>query len=424
MKVKVAAFGREEVINRIYNCAAGQTDIDIVPFIYQDASETAVLLEHASLCDIFLFTEIHAFLYVKEAIEKKRLPAVKITYDDYTVLTSLFYAKRRLQEGVSRLSVDMWHHHHIEEVFEKLVRANHEVYTHRYGNDAFAVEEIVAFHCRLWEEGKIDYALTSVKEVERRLNKKNIPASYMRIPDPNLEQAIREAKSIATLNKNDILMVAGSICMKQTQATDQEKEAVLQRLQQELQYFAEQTDASIIRTNEEQFMLFGTQKMLDYITGHYRDFPLLKTVKRIMKAPAAIGFGLGITAKEAETHARLALEKCNQHDSSNCYIVNERQDAIGPLGVKKEFDAAQLYQALIHNARLNNELSYNFIDFITRRNNEPFSSNDIATYYKVTKRSAERTINKLLGGEIISAVGEEKPYIKGRPRKLFQINME
>ena len=72
--------------------------------------------------------------------------------------------------------------------------------------------------------------------------------------------------------------------------------------------------------------------------------------------------------------------------------------------------------------KLNNELSYNFIDFITDRNNEPFSSNDIAAYYKVTKRSAERTVNKLLSGNVIKVSGEERPYLKGRPRKLFSLN--
>ncbi len=90
--------------------------------------------------------------------------------------------------------------------------------------------------------------------------------------------------------------------------------------------------------------------------------------------------------------------------------------------MKKEIDASSLYQALIHDARLNNELSYNFIDFITDRNNEPFSTHDVALFYKVTKRSAERTVNKLLSGNVIKIAGEERPYKKGRPRKLFTLN--
>jgi len=138
--------------------------------------------------------------------------------------------------------------------------------------------------------------------------------------------------------------------------------------------------------------------------------------------PVDIGYGLGLTAKQSEVNAKIAVETCSKTEDSKCYIVNERQETIGPIGVKKEFDASRLYHALIHNARLNNELSYNFIDFIRTRNNEPFSSNDIANYYNVTKRSAERTVNKLLNGEVIKVSGEERPYQKGRPRKLFTLN--
>src|SRR5699024_9996590 len=104
--------------------------------------------------------------------------------------------------------------------------------------------------------------------------------------------------------------------------------------------------------------------------------------------------------------------------------VNDRKDRIGPLGVKKHINTSRLYQALIHKARLNNELSYNFIDFITTRNNEPFSSRDVASFYKVTKRSAERTVNKLLSGKVIKVVGEEQTYTRGRHSNLIQIYVE
>src|SRR5699024_12801164 len=95
---------------------------------------------------------------------------------------------------------------------------------------------------------------------------------------------------------------------------------------------------------------------------------------------------------------------------------------IGPLGVKKEFNASMLYQSLIHEAKLNNELSYNFIGVIEIRNNEPFSSNDIAKHYGVTKRSAERTIKKFGAGNVIKEIGEDMHYVKGRPRKRFNRN--
>ncbi len=194
------------------------------------------------------------------------------------------------------------------------------------------------------------------------------------------------------------------------------------QLHQLLLKYSKKTHASVLANGDHQFALFGTRGVLDHITNHYRDFPLLKEIEYALETSVDIGFGLGLTAKQAEDNAKLALETCSGTQEGSCYIVNERRETIGPLGVKKEINPSELYRALIHEAKLNNELSYNFIDFIETRNNEPFSSNDIATYYRVTKRSAERTIKKLIAGDVIKVVGEEKPYVKGRPRKLFQLN--
>src|SRR5699024_9533809 len=186
--------------------------------------------------------------------------------------------------------------------------------------------------------------------------------------------------------------------------------------------FAKRTDATVIQNADQTFTIIGTDKLLHHLRAHYRDFPLLQEMKTRLKLPIHMVFGLRLNAKESADNASLALDSCKHSEHSICYIINERQEIIGPIGIKKEIDTSSLYRALIHDARLNNELSYHFIDFITERNNEPFSTNDIAQFYQVTKRSAARTVNKLLTGEVIKVSGEERPYTKGRRRKLFTVN--
>ncbi|HLR66540.1 MAG TPA: hypothetical protein VK105_05275 [Virgibacillus sp.] len=432
MKTKIAVFGRKEVVDQCHSSVLGQVDLEIVPFIYTHVNETPKLIEKAFICDVYLFTEAISYAFVKKIINKKRLPAVQIPCDDYMFLTSLFLANNEREKPIKRLSIDLWNKHRIHEVLTKLNTSNYEVYTSDYrNNEDNNIDQITAFHKQLWEKGKIDHVLTSIKEVDLMLKDANIPSTCMEIPKVNIERAIQKCKSIATLKKyNHTQMIAGYVCVKGFELLNREKgeityEMILPKLDQLLEEFTFQTEAALIQTKANQYVLFGTQKMIHYITDHYRNFPLLTEIERSLQVPISIGFGLGMTVKQAENNAKLALDRCNQEPSShNCFLVNEQGDSFGPIGVKKHFDAAQLYQALIHKARLNNELSYNFINFISSRNNEPFSSNDIALYYRVTKRSAERTINKLLNGKVIKVVGEEKPYLKGRPRKLFQIATE
>ncbi|WP_174615037.1 hypothetical protein [Virgibacillus ihumii] len=429
MKIKIAVFGCEEIVARITSHVELQDDVEIVPFVYSESSETADLVEKAVMCDIYLFAGPLPYLYAKEKIDKKRLPSVQIMFDEYMILTSFYRVRNYHNQKLSRLSIDVLNSHHVDEVLNELEIDDTEIYTHSFGNDnKVDIDRIAAFHERLWKEGKADYALTAIHEVELKLREKNIPTSCMQIPMLNIQRTIEQAKSIATLNQSkNAQIVAGNIRIKNFDEVKQRKgdllaQEFLLKLHQILLKYARKTYSSVLTSGNNEFVLFGTQGILNHITNHYRDFPLLQEIERSLNIPVDIGFGLGLTAKQAEDNAKSALEACSHSGESTCYIVNERNDTIGPLGVEKEFNTSELYRALIHKARLNNELSYNFIDFIEIRNNEPFSANDIAGYYQVTKRSAERTVKKLLAGEVVKVVGEEKPYVKGRPRKLFQID--
>src|SRR5699024_8915443 len=150
-------------------CVDGQTDIEIVPFIYTYAKETPLLIEKAFVCDIYLFTEVLSFLSVKEIVNKKRLPNVLIPCDDYMVLASLFHAIR-VRHNLSRRAIDVCENHFVRGVLAELNIKKHDVYTHLDGDDVLAdIEQIVTFHRSLWESGKIDHVLTSIKEVEEQL---------------------------------------------------------------------------------------------------------------------------------------------------------------------------------------------------------------------------------------------------------------
>ncbi|RKQ33446.1 hypothetical protein [Oceanobacillus halophilus] len=422
MNVKIAVFGRNEVITRFSKLTDQQNDVEMVRFIYEQEEETIQLIEKAFMCDIYVFTEPLSYLYVKQKVEKKRLPVVQVPQDELMVLRS-FYQLKNTQIG-KRLSVDVENEKSVKNVMQEIEGNFQNIHIYDYGLDSkISIDDIANFHINLWKNGKIDYVLTSVKSVEKLLKEQDIPVSTMDIPEINFEKTITYSKSKLKLDlSKSAQVVTGYIQIKNDKENQQKLQTAMNKLRDILEKFSKKTDVSVFQISNHQIVLFGTKALINHLTNHYRDFPLLREIKSEVNVPVDIGYGLGLTAKQSEVNAKIAVETCSKTEDSKCYIVNERQETIGPIGVKKEFDASRLYHALIHNARLNNELSYNFIDFIRTRNNEPFSSNDIANYYNVTKRSAERTVNKLLNGEVIKVSGEERPYQKGRPRKLFTLN--
>lgn len=428
MKVRIALFGREDIIQLARLYVRDKKHIEVVPFIYKNESDIIELVDQAIMCDVYVFTEHLPYLYVQEKVQKTDKPVVQVAVDEYMFLTSLYRLRKKHTPVLHELSIDIPNKETVEKVVGELGIEDETIYPFAY-EQSHTIENIVAHHEHLWNEGKIKYVLTSITEVKRQLEDKEIPVESMVIPLGNITEAIEEAFSIVTLNSSiSAQVVSGIIDIRNKEALIQSHgepyvTEVLEKAQQALDRFKTETDSSLFLNHDQQFIMFGTKGTIDYLTGSYRDFPLLNQMEELMPPDVIIdiGFGLGLHAQEAEQHAQLALVACQKLQKHTCYIVNERQEAIGPIGVKKQLNTSALYQDLVHKARLSNQLSYNFIDFIEIRNNEPFSSNDVAEHYNVTKRSAERTINKLLTGRVIKHVGEERPYTKGRPRKLFQI---
>lgn len=425
MQTKIGVFGRNESIRQLERYTKEDNEIEIIPFIFEQAEETKDLIEVTIVCDIYLFIGKLPYLYAKEKMDKKRLPAVYVEFDEYMILQAFYQMKNEHEQRLERFSIDIFDRSYVSVVLEELNMKHRDIYTHHYLPEDTTIHQIIDSHKRLWERGEIDYVLTSVREVEQNLTDSGIQTYLMDIPKRNMLTAVEKAKDTIRFNESSSAqVVAGYVSIKDFQSLGKlSKQDATLSLHRLLLKFSDRTNASVVPCNDGAFFLFGTRGTLDYITDHYRDFPLLQEAERALDVPVEIGFGLGMTAKEGEHHAREALKVCQANDESSAYMVNEREEIIGPLGVEKHVSTSKLYHALIHKARLNNDLSYNFIDFIKIRNNEPFSSADIATYYSVTKRSAERTIHKLKKGSVIKEVGQEKPYVQGRPRKLFAINL-
>jgi len=73
--------------------------------------------------------------------------------------------------------------------------------TYNFANqESFEIAEIVDFHMNLWNEGKIDIALTSIVAVEEKLKAQGIRCLKMPIPQKNVELALQEAETLGRLH--------------------------------------------------------------------------------------------------------------------------------------------------------------------------------------------------------------------------------
>lgn len=416
MTIKLGVFGEERVVKRVQKQAKQFPVLDVLPFTYTSYTEAGDQVKYAFMCDAMLFTDRCSY---HQAIKKRKKQFMMyIEYNDYSMLSTIFQLGKH--HHVKRLSIDSPQELKIDDYCQDMHLTDYTLYTIHHNNlDDSDKNRLNDFHKKLYQEKKTDAILTSQKGLYDTLKKEEFPVYFIQISNKCIQRALQKVIQAFEINvHSNNQIITGILSFKEkTSCSDNIQEEIKKRLST----FCQRNDAALIPNKANCFTMIGTDKLIASLKASYRDFPLLQQLETIAERPVHLAFGLGMNSRSSLQHAYIAQQLCQEEDSSISYLINERQEKIGPIGRRKNIDTNKLFHALIHRAHLNNELSYHFIDFIISRNNEPFSSNDIASHYNVTKRSAERTINKLLSGDIIKVFGEERPYQKGRPRKLFTL---
>lgn len=426
MDLKIGLFGPDNLVNRVQEIVASSSNIELISFPFETPEDVDHLIDQAFMADVFLFLDPLAYFYNKRTIRQRRLPVVKVPKDEYALANVFYQLNNKHNQPLERLSIDITEKKYVENIFQDLKIDSESIYIHDYKSaDNLSVDQVINFHRTLWEAQKIDYVITISKFIYDKLIAEGIPVYYVTTPKKSLHEAIDQARQLIHLSHHSMKrMISGYIKLMSKTSGNIIPQDISLAIYKLLKSYQKKVAASLVFNGSNQFTLVGTHSLLTYLTNHLRALPMMNDIENALPDDIVvqIGFGYGLTAKESAKNAQLALEKSIDTGENCCYIVNEREEAIGPIGIKQIFNKPKLYNELIHKARLNNQISYNFIQFITKRNNEPFSSEDVAKFYKVTKRSAERTIKKLSTANIINHVGEERPYVKGRPRKLFQLS--
>lgn len=437
MEVKIAAFGSRGNMQRILE-SVPHDKIIITPFIYEDPKDSPELVKKAYGFDALFFTgPVPYYLSIQE-IEKKKLPATFIPFDEYVVSLSLNYVRHHLGIESSKLSFDIHDSRYIYSVLKELEVDKESVFIKEYRSlikeELSFSDQLVVFHHDLWKEGKIDLAITSINTVFEQLTTLGVNSFRMIVPQKNILDTLNIAYTHGELmlsKKSQI--VVGFVSIKDYNEILKRKgklgsqELVLD-LHQLLLQFGKEINASIQFLGNDQYIIFGTRGPLEYITNQYQELPILSKIQDLLNIHISMGFGFGINANEAEENAQIALHYADQiRNKSSGFIVTDNKLVIGPLNDKKTGFHLRIEDDLTLGISKKTGLSVSniskLIKFWEIRNYKGFTSKEFAEYFQFSKRSSDRMLKKLLNANIISITGEEQPFSKGRPRSVYKVNL-
>jgi hypothetical protein len=439
MDIRLAAFGSESLITRVSQYVKHFEGIEFIPYIYETIEESPELVRKAIDADVLFFTGDVPYMLSKKVIEEINKPAVFMPIDEYAVTAALFQVKYHKKSH--KFSMDITKSVDVYEICEELSLNIDDIYFKNFDdiyneNGKIDQVELINFHKKLWDEGKINIVVTCISSVYNALQRENIPVIRIIHPKKTIIDTLRRGIMFGELElSKKAQIVVGIVSIDNYQAIESDKgsyhaESNSLLLHQLLLDFSSDIHASIQKVGKDQFIIYSTKGSFELITHQYKILPVLNKIKKMLNVKINIGFGLGFTTKEAENHALKALMNSAENSEKCCaYIVTVDKQILGPLTHipledKKNgeyWTQNDFLLSISKNSGINIQNVRKIIEFCRMKNFKPFSATELAEYMQISRRSAERFIKNIVRANFANVVGAEQFAKRGRPTTVYKL---
>ena len=426
---RIAVLGSLFFWNNIKQNFSVFPQVQFIHFPYMVPEQSIELIDEAAdHADILLFAGSISYYYCMDKIKAKKIQATYIPFDELTLSLSLLSVQHNQKVELSNLSMDLPKKDILNQVLKEADIQSPEmhaidyawVYDQNEKIDHFQIDDYIMFHKELYRAGKTELALTSLHAVYEALQQAGVPASYM---------VERKQTFISTVNKalntyKNTLLISSqiavvSICSRENSIAN--KQLWMENLEKVCKMFR----ARVAQSLQEPYLIFSTRGVIETLDRVYLT-SLMKQFEVQFETSFRIGIGFGYSLHEAETHSSQALfftTKFDEHSSVLC-LVDEESRLHRPLFENnKKIALSNNDQHILEIAEKlkMSAKNLNLIrQFIKLNNNRPFSATELSMYLNLSRRSAERMINRLIEQKFLVLSGEEHPYHQGRPRKLYK----
>lgn len=402
-------------------------EITVVEKAYENFEDLGDIATMAQDVDIILYSGQAPYFWVKSNVNIET-PGVYIPRNGTSLYKVLFDIYRDGKD-VSALSFDTISRRDIEETYMELNLPLTQVFTMDY-DKYLPYEKLVDYHKSLWNEGKTHAAVTCLNKTYEELKKSGIPA-YRILPTissvrHSLEKAIMYGESIKLKETQMALILVRVEDVEDTlyESSNYQLQIKLLELYQIILGYGDQTNATVTKINDTEFMIITTRGCLEESTDIFLGSPLLRALKSNTNLKVTVGIGFGRTAKMAETNARQAVKLSKENGSDCCFLVTEEGKVIGPM---REDRGAIKSVADLDLEELAKKLNMNVINLskfkssLRRLGKNKVTAKELSEYMNISQRSARRILAQLEEKGAAKILENKSVLGKGRPSRVYQV---
>ena len=334
---------------------------------------------------------------------------------------------------ITRLSIDSFYPEIVDSSFEELGLKKTEFISALYVSDVtnpLHNNNTLQFHLDNWHSGKFSGCITSLSAVATELQKRNIPVVFSY---PTCDIVREQLKFMLKLHiaqgtqDNLFTVFAISLARSSENYTDAANEYLLalerEKIISQVYRYAIQINGAVAITSHSEYLIFSQQNCIDLSDQGFRQLELLDKIGGNTHYIVHIGVGSGSSIRKA--HSRAIEAQCRIRNSpvSRAYCL---------LSSNKGFEISQTREA-VFKGEMSSVLSYvakksgislqtlySIYTFISERNTDEFTADELAKYLKISVRSTNRLLEKLEAAHFICVTGKSYENTRGRPKRLLR----
>ncbi len=426
---RVLLIGPTDHATALESFAQGRfPDLSITTLTYADETDARRLLaENWKHYNVALFTGPGPYFAATDGSHPP-IPCFFVPFTGASLFRALFKVQRSdgYLDGVSIDSVDRAGVH---EVLDELELSNVEALVLEYKGFPSRAD-IVRFHMEAQDTGAVKWALTGLRSAYDELSNRGYRVVRIVPPKSTWLAALRRAQDKGELwvaKRHQLAAVLIDHSRGGAGADGTEVQAVaayLRRVETTL-------DSRLLRLSGDRSLLFTSRGLVDdQLSGGFPGGPLTGFPAELAAtSPVVVGVGMGVTAAQAYEHAETAVDRGCREVGAGVFVVDDSKAFTGPVGElgSVSFSLRSVSPRIARYAEscgIGVAQMERVMAAMARLGSVVFNANELAPLLGTSPRHARRVLGKLERAHLVRAVGAEKVYARGRPRRLFVSQLE
>jgi hypothetical protein len=392
----------------------------LVAVVYRNEQEAGdKVLRLGAGIDVWLFASRIPYAYARQA-GALRKPATCVPLGGSALYAALLRAAQQVGADLPRLSVDVLTRAEVEDAFADMRLPVSDVHVREEPANAAT---LAAFHERLWRRGATAAAVTCLESVAQRLTALDIPVLVVRPTRSAIASALRTATLLGAQRRLEDAQLAVAVVevpalreTPQRSSPRQPREELRLVVHRLLLQEAHRIKATLSPAGEDCFLVTATRGSLAGATDGFRVPPFAERARAELGIVLDVGVGLGLTAQDAEAHARVALAR-SHNPGARGFALDREGHTLVPGPREPALARAGNPRGMAMLSRLSDKLPETGGPHVV-------DAETVGRLLGVTSRTARRLLRSLAEEGLAWPLPPNRIPQPGRPRQLYRLVTE